>query len=506
MDRRRFIQGAAGSLAAVSGITGIARAQTPRRGGTLRIGMSAASTTDTLDPTTYLDLNTFTMGFTLGNNLVEMTSEKEPIPELAEEWDSSDRSSRWAFRIRKGVEFHNGKTLTPADVVYSLNRHRAENSKSLSKSFLANVTDIRADGQNVLIEMSQGDADIPAIMAVWGMQITPEGHERWDRYVGTGPYRLEGFEAGEIFKASRNRNYWKSDRAWFDNVEFIAMPDLKEREEALLARRVDAIDRVNFLTFDRFRESPDHIAVESEGARYVTMAMDVRKKPFSDPKVREAMKLLTSRQDIIDKVLGYATVANDHPVPASDPFHHSELPQRPYDPKRARALLADAGFDTLRLSLSASETAFAGGLDAATLMQDFAAAGNIDLRVVQEQADGYWTNVWMQKPFVESFWNMRPTPGMMFAVAFTCGGPSAEAFWCNDQFMSALAAARVETDFQKRKQHFWDLQEICHRDSGNIIPAFMSDLDIFSNKLGGIGRDRFSRLMGLRIAERAWFA
>lgn len=468
--------------------------------------MSAASTTDTLDPITYLDLNTFTMGFTLGNNLVEMTPGKEAVPELAEAWDSSNNSSRWAFRIRRGVEFHNGKTLTPADVVYSLNRHRAETSKSLSKSFLANVTDIRADGQNVVVEMSTGDADMPAIMGVWGMQITPEGFEDWGRYVGTGPYQLQRFEAGKIFAARRNPNYWKQDRAWFDEVEFIALPDLKRREQALLDRRVDAIDRVDFLTFDRFKAAPGFNTVESEGARFITFAMDVRKRPFSDPNIREALKYAVSRQDIIDKVLGYATLANDHPVPATDPFHHSELPQRHYAPKRTRALLADSDLDMLRLRLSASETAFTGGLDTATLMQDYAAPGNIDLRVTQENPDGYWSNVWMKKPYVESFWNMRPTPGMMFTVAFSCGGASAEAYWCNDQFMSSLTAARVETDFNTRKQHFWDLQEICHRDSGNIIPAFLSDLDVYSNTLGGIGQDKFSRMLGLRIAERAWFA
>ena len=440
MERRTFIHGGVG-LAASALLPNSALANTPRRGGRLRIGMSAASTTDTLDPITYLDLNTFCMGFTLGNNLVEMTPGKEPIPELAEEWDSSDQSRRWAFRIRKGVEFHNGKTLTPSDVVYSLNRHRAESSKSLSKSFFANVTDIRADGQNVVIEMSQGDADMPAIMALWAMQITPEGFEDWQNYVGTGPYRLQRFEAGRNFRATRNPNYWKTDRGWFDEVEYIAIPDLQAREAALEDGRVDAIDRVNFLTFDRFKAKPEYSAIESEGARFVTLAMDVRKKPFSDPNVREALKLLVARQDIIDKILGYATVANDHPVPATDPFHHSELPQRPYDPKRARALLEDAGFDLLRLRLSASETAFAGGLDTAVLMQDYAAAGNIDLRITQENPDGYWSNVWMQKPFIQSFWNMRPTPGMMFAVAFSCGGASAEAFWCNDQFMSSLAAA-----------------------------------------------------------------
>ena len=111
MDRRKFIAGTAGAVTTASLFSNHSFAQTPKRGGTLRLGMNAASSDDTLDPITYIDVNTFAMGFTLGKNLVEMTPDREPAPELAESWDSSDKSSRWAFRIRKGVEFHNGKTL-----------------------------------------------------------------------------------------------------------------------------------------------------------------------------------------------------------------------------------------------------------------------------------------------------------------------------------------------------------------------------------------------------------
>lgn len=274
----------------------------------------------------------------------------------------------------------------------------------------------------------------------------------------------------------------------------------------MLSGRVDAIDNLNFLTFDKYRDDPKYQALETQGGRYVTTVMDVRKAPFNNPDIREAMKYATSRTDIIEKVLGYATIGNDHPVPPTDPFFHTELPQRPYDPRKARWHLEQAGLDSLRVRLSASETAFTGGIDTATIMQDSASLCNIDLRVNREEADGYWSKVWMQKPYVQSFWTLRATPAMMYSVAFACGAPSAEAYWCNDQFTQILAQAKVETDFATRKQQFWDLQEITSAQSGNIIPAFISDLDVFSNKLGGIASDSVARMLGFRITERSWFA
>lgn len=185
MDRRGFLHGTA-LLAATGALPGAAFAQTPRRGGRLRLGVSQGGNTDTLDQTTWVDTNMYMIGYSLANNLVELAPDKTPIPELAESWDSSDNSKRWSFKIRKGVEFHNGKTLTPADVVYSIQRHLKPDSKSFVKSFLSKVTTLRVDGDNVLIEMSEGDADMPWIMSSYQLLIVPEGFDDPTRLIGTG--------------------------------------------------------------------------------------------------------------------------------------------------------------------------------------------------------------------------------------------------------------------------------------------------------------------------------
>jgi peptide/nickel transport system substrate-binding protein len=478
--------------------------ETPRRGGTLRIGWTDGSSDSSLDPTTYVDSSTYMIAFTLGNCLVELSPDKEPMPELAESWVSARGATIWAFRIRQGVEFHDGRPLRPEDVVYSLNRHIAPGSTSSAKAFLDGVTRIYAEGRDVVIEHETGNADIPVVLADFHFVVVPEGFEDWQNFVGTGPYVLESYEPGGRFAASRNSNYWKDGRAWVDRVEARTIPDLADRDAALKAGEVDFIDGVNFLVFDRYKATSGFVAQETLGSKYVSSVMDVRAAPFDDVNVREALKFATPRQQIIDKVLGYAIPANDHPIPPTDPFHHSELPQRPFDPDRARFHLREAGIDLPRLSLSAADVAFTGAVDAAVLLSDMAGLAGAEIEVLPEPHDGYWTNVWMQKPFTQAFWFVRPTPGMHFSVAFACEASWNDSHWCDPRFGELLAASRVETEFERRRQILWDLQELVHGRSGVIIPAFVSDLEVHADRLGGIRPDGYGRLAGFRLAERAW--
>jgi len=505
---RRRVLGTVPAVAAAPLLSpfGAMAQEQPRRGGTLRVGWADGSTDDSLDPTTYVAANTYMTSFTLGNCLIELTPDKTPIPELAESWESSFGARVWAFRIRQGVEFHNGKTLTPEDVVYSLNLHVGEDSNSSAKAFLASVSRIYADGQEVIVELSSGDADIPAILADFHFPIVPEGFTDWNNFIGTGPYILESWEPAVRFTANRNPNYWKPDRAWFDRVECTVINDLADRRAAFMAGEVDFIDEVDFVTFNRFTQDPAIVALESPGNSYVCSVMDVRKAPFDNVNVRRALKAAAPRQDTIDKILGYAEKANDHPVPSTDPFHHSELPQREFDPDQAQFYLRQAGIDHLSVALHGADAAFTHAVDQGVLFQDTAGLAGIEIDVVERPDDGYWNNVWMQEAFTQVFWFVRPTPGMMYSVAYACGAAWNDSFWCDETFNDLLAASKIETEFQARKQIYWDMQELMHNDGGVVIPAFRSSLEAHSAKLKGIEATAFGRLAGFRLAERGWFA
>jgi len=128
ITRRDFITriSALGLMAAVSPALFRAPAYTatPKKGGRLRLGVAGGSTTDSLDPALFEDAFMQGLGWQLRNCLVEIDADGKPIPELAESWNSTPDAAKWIFKLRRGVEFHNGKALDAEDVVFSINHHR----------------------------------------------------------------------------------------------------------------------------------------------------------------------------------------------------------------------------------------------------------------------------------------------------------------------------------------------------------------------------------------------
>ena len=155
ISRREFIArlSALGLATAVSPalMGSTVRAATPKKGGRLRIACTGGSTSDSLDPGKLTSQYNQVLNFQLRNCLVEIDHASNAIPELAESWEASPDAARWTFKIRKGVEFHNGKTLDASDVVYTINHHRGEESKSGAKGLLDPVQDIKTDGKDTVI-------------------------------------------------------------------------------------------------------------------------------------------------------------------------------------------------------------------------------------------------------------------------------------------------------------------------------------------------------------------
>ncbi len=148
ITRREFITrvSALGLMAAVSpALLGTsAEAAGPKRGGRFRLGSAGGSTTDSMDPGTLSHTMPQTTNQCLRNMLVEVDYKGNAVPELAESWEASADASKWTFKLRKGVEFHNGKTMDAEDVIYSFNLHRGE-TKSAVRSVMDSQTPLAAD-------------------------------------------------------------------------------------------------------------------------------------------------------------------------------------------------------------------------------------------------------------------------------------------------------------------------------------------------------------------------
>src|SRR5689334_5092744 len=150
LTRRQFMARAAALGVTTSLASGVLAkagyADEPKKGGTLNIGIAGGSTTDSLDPTTYTDSMAFNTAFAIMNQLIEIDPNNKPIPSIFESWEASDGGKKWVFKVQEAT-FHNGKALEAEDIVYSINLHRGEGSKSGGASGLKPITDVKASAK-----------------------------------------------------------------------------------------------------------------------------------------------------------------------------------------------------------------------------------------------------------------------------------------------------------------------------------------------------------------------
>jgi len=125
--------------------------------------------------------------------------------------------------------------------------------------------------------------------------------------------------------------------------------------------------------------------------------------------------------------------------------------------------------------------------------------------VVNEPEDGYWSDVWMKKPWFASLWNSRISEDVMFSTAYAGGAPWNDTYWRNERFDELLKAARTELDETKRKQMYGEMQRIVSDEGGAVIPVFADFVDAADTKVRFSDLSSNWQLYGLRAAERWWF-
>ena len=512
-SRRRFLQSTAAVGAASVLPTGILSAQAaePKRGGHFRLGIGGGSTTDSLDPATYENSFMQGVGGTLHCSLTEVSADGALLPMLATEWEAGPGAVKWIFRLHKDVVFHDGKTMTADDVIASLNHHRDEKSGSSAKVTVDPIKSLKAlDSHSVEVTLESGNADFPFLLADFRLVIMPakDGKVNAASGVGAGPFALEDYKAGVGCKMSRNPNYFREGRPYFDSAEMLVIADVVARTNALRTSAVDYIDRCDLKTVHLLKKSSGVVVEETKGTQHYTIPMNTTVSPFDDNNVRLALKHAIDREAILKIVLrGFGSIGNDNPIAPAHRYFNADIPQRQYDPDKARHYLKKAGIGELNVDLSAAEAAFAGCVDSAVLYKEHAAKAGININVVREPNDGYWANVWMKKPWSFSYWAGRPPEDQIFSITYLSGAAWNETFQSIPRFDELLLAARAELDDAKRREMYGEMQLILHNEGGAVIPMFAHYVNAYSDKLAhGSAVGGNLDLDGMRVAERWWFA
>ena len=514
VSRREFLSQATAlgvSLTVAEGLLSRAAEAAVKKGGRLRVGVNDGSVSDSLDPATTNTMFMILQNHSVRSYLSEIGPDNALVPELAESWETSQDAATWHFKLRKGVEFHNGKTLDSRDVVDSIDFHRKEDSRSAAKALFAAVTEVKADGPDALtVELEAGNADFPYLFTDYHVNILPsdgEGQVDWQSGTGTGAYVMQEFEPGVRAFLTRNPNYWKADRGNFDEAELLALTDQNARLNALRTGEADVIDQPDFKTVALMTKQPDIELDNVTGWAHVSMPMHMDTAPFDNPDVRLALKHAIDREDVVQRVFkGYGKVGNDHPIsPVIE--YHAELEQRQYDPDRAKFHLKQAGLESLTVSLSSSEAGGAGTNDTAVLFAAQAGRAGITVDIVKEPSDGFWTEVWLKKPFCIMGWGGRPTADVMFTTAYAEAAPWNDSRFSHERFNELLVAARGEVDSALRAEMYREMQLILRDEGSAIIPVFRNLLYLRHAKVRhGPNLSANWQFDGARAVERWWFA
>ncbi|MBZ9764970.1 ABC transporter substrate-binding protein [Mesorhizobium sp. CA8] len=479
-------------------------AETPVRGGSLKAAAAVTSTAETLDPAKSGMVTDFVRCCALYNRLTILGSDGRPKMELAESVETKD-AKVWTVKLRKGVTFHDGRSLTSADVVFTLKRHLDPAVGSKVNSIAKQIADVKPiDAQTVEITLDSANADIPTILALNHFQIVAVGTTDFSKGNGTGPFKLESFEPGVRSLMTRNPNYWKPNLPYLDSFDFFAISDDTARVNAVLSGDVQYAGIINPKSLPLFQNQSSVRAATSSSGSYTNLVSRLDMDPGDKAGFVAGLKYLMNRELIQKAVFkGTSEIANDQPIDKSSIYYNSEVKPKPFDPDKAKFQFKKAGLLGTPIQMIASETAY-NSIDIAAILQQSADEIGMKLDVKRVPSDGYWSNHWLKDPVHFGHWLPRPTPDIIFSIAYASNAAWNESRYKSEKFDKMLLEARGMLDEAKRKSIYGDMQMMVSEDAGTIIPAFKTTTDAMSSKLHGFESSPLGPMMGGAFAEYVW--
>jgi peptide/nickel transport system substrate-binding protein len=506
LGRRQFIGGLAGAgavagmgglLAACGGSSGggsatpssssaSAPAAGQKRGGNLRVGMTGGSTGDTLDPhngLTYLDT---ARAQSLYNPLWQLNADAQGERVLAASIEPADNTNKkWVIKLKPGIKFHSGKPLTAADVIFTFQRILSTPYSGASSLGPMDYKNLKADGDlTVIVPFTSAYGTFKDQLAFWYyLYIIPEGFDpKKDKPNGTGPFKYQSFTPGQRSVFVRNDDYWQPGRPFVDQVTIIDFPDPVSLQNALVTNVIDAAGAIEGPQVAALSSntSVKTIASKTGAITPFTMRRDVA--PFNDNNVRQALRLLVDRQQLIDSALdGFATVAADVFSPF-DPDYKGFT--RQVDIPRAKFLLKQAGHSDLNVTLVTSAVA-TGTVAMATVLAQQAKAAGVTINVKNISPGQFFTpKIYLQSAFSQDFYNTSPYLAQV-AQSMLKTSPFNETHTNVPEYTGWYNDANKTTSDSTRKELKQKMQEFDYTQGAYIIPAFIDALDAYSTKLTG---------------------
>lgn len=304
--------------------------------------------------------------------LVTRTQDNTIEPRLASDYEVSEDGLTYTFTLNEGITFHNGTALTSADVVSSYEAVRTDETLQGFAEF-ANVASITApDATSVVITLSAPNQNfLFALTGPAGLVFqAADATDLQTAENGTGPFTLEKWSKGSTITFTRYDEYW-GDPAGVAEVVFEYIPDFTAGVNAALDGSLDVLTAVDPNLASELKDSGEFQLTSGRTTDKATLGFNNAKAPLDDIRVREALRLAIDHEGLIEAVGAGQPLYG--PIPELDPGYEDLSDVAPYDPERAKELLAEAGQEDLDLTLTIPS--FYGTTVPQVLVSDFAKVG-----------------------------------------------------------------------------------------------------------------------------------
>ncbi len=524
IDRREFLRtstllgvSAASAYALAAKITGqpmvrrAAAAENPKKGGRLRSSMRVQRMDD---PATYDWTQMSNQTRHILEYLTITGSDNITRPYLAEGWEASDDLKTWTFKLRKGVKWSNGDNFGADDVVHNFKRWLDPKTGSSNLGLFPQMTEEidtgkkddkgnpvkekrmisgaveQVDDHTVRLNLTAPVLSIPENLynyptAIVHRRFDEEGGDLAKNPVGTGPYRLAEFQVGErCLLKRRSDEYWRGT-VYLDEILYVDHGDDPTAGIAALAsKQVDHVYEVPNASTDLVERLPNAVLHQAVTAQTGVARMRVTEKPFTDRRVRQAVGLCMDHRAILDIAYrGRGAVGENHHVAPIHP-EYFQLPKLRQDHKKAKALLAEAGYkDGLRIKIDLGQ-ADAWHLAAMQAFKEQLAPSGITLDLNPMPGASYW-DVWDKTPFGFTSWTHRPLGVMVLNLGYRSGVPWNESAYSNPEFDKALDEAGGILDVDKRRVAMERVEKILQDDAVIAQPLWRSVFSATTKEVRG---------------------
>ena len=510
VTRRGVLQGAAalGALAALGPVAAScgsssdsgssaspSAASGPKKGGHIRSAIGGGSAKDTLDAHLSTTETQISSQWQIYDALMGWDQEHKLVNLLAESYEPNADATVHTVKLKSGLTFSDGKSVTADDVVFSFQRILDPKTAAIGKETLTGLKPSgikKIDDLTVQFSLDQTNVIFFEALAYYNNAIVPVGYapKGMNGAIGTGPWIVTSFDPGQQMEFKANPSYW-GDGPYAEQLTMIEFADPTAKMNALLGGTCDHLAIVDASQAGVIQSSPGMKLLEAKTGGWDPMTMRVDVKPFDDVRVRQAFRLIVDRQQIIDQAKGgYGWLGNDMYAPF-DPGYPSDLPQRVQDLEQAKSLLKQAGYDNdLAVELVCSTATGAGDVQAAQVFSQQAKQAGVTVNVKKVDPSVFYGDDYLKWTFAYDFWATRNYLPQT-QVGTMPGAVYNETHWDDKEWVAIVQEAFKTVDEAARNELVSQASAIEYERGGYIITDFHVMLDAYSDTLSGLTPDNW---------------